>query len=356
MAGRPYVQAGIGEVPVRMISSILADEKSAFQLANLVMARWGDDSAWESPTVIVRHQLLSPAERADVAALEPGDELVTGGMGAQPGIGGAGRWRVEGWQETWDRGDGSGDILRVQQFAVSDALRWRTDPGQLTRTAVQLLTPGPYVYPVNALTIRYDVVPADNQPPERPMDGPVEIWIDDYRAATSMFKGKPVTVVLSGQINRGSHTLRVDYGGPWGVWADSSATVDFTVGGLPVTPVLSISPAGPVGLAPVLTVRVPGLAAGDILGFYVDLAEMDAPEVWTFTGLFAYTDGPLQLPAYNRPVLLRIRWWSGSESYEVADSNVVAFGYSWLTVAVNYPSWRTLADTRPTWRDVARGG
>jgi hypothetical protein len=29
MAGRPYVQVGIGEPPVRMISSLLADERSA---------------------------------------------------------------------------------------------------------------------------------------------------------------------------------------------------------------------------------------------------------------------------------------------------------------------------------------
>jgi hypothetical protein len=40
----------------------------------------------------------------------------------------------------------------------------------------------------------------------------------------------------------------------------------------------------------------------------------------------------------------------------VADSNVVAFGYSWQTVAINYPTWRALADARPTWHDVARGG
>jgi hypothetical protein len=47
--GRPFVQVGIGEPPVRMISSILADEKSAYQLANLVNARWGDDSRGSRP-------------------------------------------------------------------------------------------------------------------------------------------------------------------------------------------------------------------------------------------------------------------------------------------------------------------
>jgi hypothetical protein len=213
------------------------------------------------------------------------------------------------------------------------------------------------VYPVNPLTIRYDVVPADGQEPERPMDGVVTIKLDGRQVATSSFKGKPVTVVLAEKIDTGPRTVTVEYGGPWGVWADSSASVQFTVDKLPVTPVLDIDPAGPLGAAPVLSITVPGMIAGDWQGFTVWVAEEGTPDDWVLlVNQHVWTYRPLQLPAYDRPVLFKAVWMSGTGGYRVAESNVVAFGYSWQTVANNHPTWQDVADTRSSWFDVSRRG
>jgi hypothetical protein len=360
VADRPFVTVGSGAAPVLKVESILADQTSAWYLANLIHARWGDDTTWDSPTVIVRHQLLSPAEQAAVAALEPGDELRTGGMAASPGQPATveGRWRVEGWQETWDRGDGDGPILRTQQFAVSDAVRWRSDPGQLTRVTVSLVTPPPYVFPATPLTVWFNVEPADGQPPERPLQAPCVIRLDGRVVATVTFDDKPRTVILT-EVIRPSllpHVLTVDYAGPWGIWSDSSGSVEFTVDRLPTTPVLRIDPAGPVGVAPVLTITVRGLIAGDIHQFWVYTAEEGEPDVWTKTNWIVRTDRPVQLPAFNRPLLFKAVWTSGQTGYLMADSNVVGYGYSWSTVATNHPTWRDVADTRTSWLDVSRRG
>jgi hypothetical protein len=354
MAGRPYVQAGIGEPPIRMISSILADQTSAYQLANLVMARWGDDSAWESPTVIVRHQLLSPAERADVAALEPGDELITGGMGAAPGTPGAGRWRVEGWQETWDRGDGDGAILRVQQFAVSDAVRWRTDPGQLTRTAVQILTPGPYEYSAAGvpLTIRFDAVPADGQPPERPMtDGTFTLFIDGIVAYRAQFEGRPMTANISSILmDVGEHTLTARYDGVWGVWSDSEASVTYTV--VRGTPTLRLVVLGSAYVGGTLLLNV----AGDPYGVrvWVEEAEQGAPDEWVRDGQMT-TGVHMMLGAIDRPLRMRVVF-EGNANWLPMTSNVITVGWSWQLVADQHATWQDVADTHTDWADVAERG
>jgi hypothetical protein len=353
--GRPFVQVGIGELPIRMISSILADEKSAYQLANLVNARWGDDSAWESPTVIVRHQLLSPAERADVAALEPGDELVTGGMGVAPGTPGAGRWRVEGWQETWDRGDGDGAILRVQQFAVSDALRWRTDPGQLTRTTIQLLTPGPYLYATAGvpLSVRFDVVPADNQPPERPMtDGTFSILVDGAVVYQQKFAGSATTVQITPLLDVGEHTVTARYDGVWGIWNDSEASVPVTV--TPGTPTLvfTLTPTGPIGVVPLAYVA--GTPAGGFVN--IQMAEQGAPDDWMGTQINLDAGWAIPLAGLDRPLRFRAVYTPHSPNWLAATSNVVGFGWSWQLVADQHPTWQDVADTRTDWADVAARG
>jgi hypothetical protein len=352
--GRPYVQVGIGELPIRMISSILADERSAYQLANLVNARWGDDSAWESPTVIVRHQLLSPAERADVAALEPGDELITGGMGAAPGTPGAGRWRVEGWQETWDRGDGDGVILRVQQFAVSDALRWRTDPGQLTRTTIQVLTAGPYHYGASGvpLSVRFDAVPADNQPPERPMtDGTFTLLADGVQVYQAKFSGA-TTVQISPVLDVGEHTITARYDGVWGIWYDSEAEATVTVE--PATPnlVLSITPSGPVGVVPVAYVT--GTPPGGRVN--LEMAEQGAPDEWLGTQVWIGSGTAISLAGLDRPLRFRVVYTPHTPNWLPATSNVVGFGWSWQLVADQHPTWQDVADTRTDWADVAARG
>jgi hypothetical protein len=120
--------------------------------------------------------------------------------------------------------------------------------------------------------------------------------------------------------------------------------------------VLRIDPAGPVGVAPVLTITVPGLIAGDIHQFWVYMAEEGEPDVWTKTSWIVRTDRPVQLPAFNRPLLFKAVWTSGQTGYLMADSNVVGFGYSWSTVATNHPTWRDVADTRTSWLDVSRRG
>jgi hypothetical protein len=353
MAGRPYVQAGIGEPPVRMISSILADQTSAYQLANLVVARWGDDSAWESPTVIVRHQLLSPAERADVAALDPGDELITGGMGVAPGTPGAGRWRVEGWQETWDRGDG-GSILRVQQFAVSDALRWRTDPGQLTRTAVTLLSPPtveflPWDYQV--IRLRYDTVPADGQPPERPMtSGTVTVWVGEDVYDRRQFSGAPTTVTLNTVLGVGVHTVRVVYDGVWGVWADSEATVTVTV--TPGQPNLALEASGPGTVGSGVWVLVRGGPVWEPAR--LEQAEEGAPDEWASLRTIKINEW-VNLGRVDRPLRLRAVY-EGGPNFQPGVSNVLTIGYSWQLVADQHPTWQDVADTRTDWADVAARG
>jgi hypothetical protein len=304
--------------------------------------------------VIVRHQLLSPAERADVAALEPGDELVTGGMGVAPGTPGAGRWRVEGWQETWDRG-GEGPILRVQQFSVSDALRWRTDPGQLTRTAIQILTPGPYHYGASGvpLSVRFDAVPADNQPPERPMtDGTFTLLADGVQVYQGRFEGRPTTVQISPVLDVGEHTITARYDGVWGIWYDSEASATITVEPTTPTLVFTLTPTGPIGVVPVA--KVAGIPPGGFVN--LKMAEQGAPDDWRGTQINIPSGGAYALSGLDRPLRFRVEYEPHSPNWLPAVSNIVGFGWSWQLVADQHPTWQDVADTRTDWADVAARG
>lgn len=346
---RPVQKVGEG-TPVIRFESLLKDTDSAFRLANLIFARWCDDTAWDSPTITIRHDLLTPAESAQVGALEPGDVLITEGAPTSPNnlVEPNGTWKVEGYKETWNR-TSAGKLLRTQQFAVSDARRWRTDPGQLTRVTASLVTPSSQQYPGLPLRIRFTAAPADGLPPERPMTSTFDFLVDGKVVFTSPWTGTEMAQNITDvAFEVGVHTITVRYNGVWGFWSPSEQQLTLTV--TPATPVLklTITPQGPIGTVPIA--KVFGTPAGASVN--LEMAEEGAPDEWFGTQINIKAGTSVALAGLNRPLRFRVRYTPHNGNYLEAVSNVVGFGYTWAMVKADHATWADVKASRATWADL----
>jgi hypothetical protein len=363
---------GAGD-PLLSVDSVLADPTSALRLAYLIHARWGDDTAWDSPQVVVPAHLLDPAEYGALLDVVPGDRLVTSTVPVAPDLVPAadGTWIVEGWVETWDRPGNGADLEHTLQLAVSDAWRWRGDAGQ--RVDVTLPTPPPTGLPYGT-RLGFSA----EAHPEPPRTGPpMASWlvgsVDGVEVARGWWAdqgGMPAALAIPAGLAAGEHTLTVRYDGVWGLWAAADTSVPFTVAQAVPTATLAIMPTGPVGAQATATVRIthPGtypLPAGLVL---LETAEPADPDVWAAAGTVPVGASPPGTAGHPpsvsvsiaqpipRPLLVRATWQPPDGNWQPAVTNVVAVGLSWRLVAEQHPTWQDVADTRTDWADVAAKG
>jgi hypothetical protein len=370
-AKRPNVTVGSGD-PLLLVESILADPTSALRLAYLIKARWGDDSAWDSPTVVVPAHLLDPAEYEALLDCGPGNRLITSTVPVAPDLVPAadGTWIVEGWVETWDRPGNGADLEHTIQLAVSDAWRWRGDAGQPVAVTITPPESGRPFGTRLGFSAQANPQPAHTGPPMASwlvgsVDG-VEVsrvWWPDQGAPPGM-------MTIPAGLAAGEHTLTVRYDGVWGLWAPAEASVPFTVAQAVPSATLTIDPTGPVLAKAKVVLRVthPGTYPLPAASVLVEYAEIGEPDVWEDVGnlpIGASPPGVAGSPPtavldhqhiVRRPLLVRLTWVPPDGNWQPAVSNVVAVGVEWGIVAAQHPTWQDVADTRTDWADVAARG